>query len=62
MKCLREIFFSDLLISDNGYFLRYLEGESEPVIKLPMAYMDDALALRSDLEKQYKEEGKKDFF
>ncbi|EEZ8070684.1 type II/IV secretion system family protein, partial [Escherichia coli] len=62
MKCLREIFFSDLLISDNGYFLRYLEGESEPVIKLPMAYMDDALALRSDLEKKYKEEGKKEFF
>ncbi len=62
MKCLREIFFSDLLISDNGYFLRYLEGESEPVIKLPMAYMDDALALRSDLERKYKEEGKKEFF
>lgn len=49
MKILKDIFFADLLILDDGFFFRYLEGEKESVVKVPAVYRDEVVRIRDEV-------------
>ncbi|EFJ1802928.1 Flp pilus assembly complex ATPase component [Escherichia coli] len=49
MKMLKDIFFADLLILDDGFFFRYLEGEKESVVKVPVVYRDEIVRIRDEV-------------
>ncbi len=62
MKLLKDIFFADLLISEHGFFFRYLEGEAEPVVRVPVIYHDEITAIWHELSEIVQTRGEKEFF
>ncbi len=62
MKYLKDIFFADLLISDHGFYFRYLEGEPEPVVRVPVIYHDEIAAIRNELAEIVRSRGENEFF
>ncbi|EBJ5113401.1 type II/IV secretion system family protein [Salmonella enterica] len=49
MGSFSELTFADLLISDDGYFFRYMEGQENPVIKVPDEYIAEIDVLKKQL-------------
>ncbi|ENZ0047479.1 ATPase, T2SS/T4P/T4SS family [Escherichia coli] len=49
MKALKDIFFADLLILGDSFFFRYLEGEKESVVKVPVVYRDEVIRIRDEV-------------
>ncbi|WP_065106580.1 ATPase, T2SS/T4P/T4SS family [Escherichia coli] len=49
MESFSELVFADLLISDDGYFFRYMEGQDKPVIEVPANYTAEIDVLKKQL-------------
>lgn len=61
MNSFSKLVFADLLISQDGYFFRYLQGQDLPVIKVPDMYISEIESLKNKLP-QYIEDGQDSFF
>ncbi len=62
MKTLKNIFFADLLILEGGFFFRYLEGEKESVVKVPVVYRDEVIRIRDEVTEIAKIRQENEFF
>ncbi|HAH2772561.1 TPA: type II/IV secretion system family protein [Escherichia coli] len=62
MKTLKDIFFADLLILEGGFFFRYLEGEKESVVKVPVVYIDEVIRIRDEVTEIAKIRQENEFF
>ncbi|HAZ3475022.1 TPA: Flp pilus assembly complex ATPase component [Escherichia coli] len=62
MKTLKNIFFADLLILEGGFFFRYLEGEKESVVKVPVVYHDEVIRIRDEVTEIAKIRRENEFF
>ncbi|CAM6743568.1 Flp pilus assembly complex ATPase component TadA [Escherichia coli] len=62
MKTLKDIFFADLLILEDGFFFRYLEGEKESVVKVPVVYRDEVIRIRDEVIEIVRTRKENEFF
>lgn len=61
MKRLSELVFADLLIIEEEFFFRYLEGQDLPVVKVPSGYRAEVESLKKELT-QSAERNQNSFF
>ncbi|EMW3203332.1 Flp pilus assembly complex ATPase component TadA [Escherichia coli] len=62
MKSLKNIYFADLLIAETGFYFRYLEGDKEPIVKVPTIYHEEVEKIRDEITEIIKNKNEKEFF
>ncbi|EHV80149.1 hypothetical protein ECDEC6D_5223 [Escherichia coli DEC6D] len=59
---LKDIFFADLLILGDGFFFRYLEGDTESVVKVPAIYRDEVARIKKEVIELARTRQENEFF